>query len=205
MNTRVTNKKLVALLSIVVILLAGFLIFENSFVKTNQVTTSASNEIQLKWEEAVVNGVSNEEKELIVSFIDTFERAIAQKDTEKVLSFFSEPETDEEREDLDFILGSDYARDRAKPLARLFTTAGYNFDLSAHYVRKVSAQDANRQVVIDELRVIPSGGEFVGYSAKVSRLVVELRKTSHGYEIVRYYHEDIDQNVIKKYEGFIAK
>lgn len=205
MNTRGTNKKLVTLLSIMVILLAGFLIFKNSFIKTNQAITNTSNEIQLKAEEVVVNGISNEDKELIVTFIDTFERAIAQRDSDKVLSFFSKPETDKEREDLDFILGSDYARDSAKPLARLFTTAGYNFDLSAHYVRSVSAQGANTQVIIDELRIIPSGGEFVGYVAKVSRLVVELRESSHGYEIVSYYHEDIDKDAVKKYEGFTAR
>lgn len=158
-------------------------------------------QLQMEWREVVTTGVSNDEKERIISFVDTFERAIAQRDSDKVLSFFSEPETGEEQKELDFMLGSDYARDGAKPLARLFTTAGYNFSTSAHYVRNVGAQGANVRVILDELRVIPSGGEFVGYSANVARLVVELRETSHGYEIVHYYHEGKDG----KYEGFIAE
>lgn len=162
-------------------------------------------QLQLEWQEVVATGVSSEEKDRIVEFVDTFERAIAEHDSDKVVSFFSEPKTDEERQELDFILGSDYARDSAKPLPRLFSTAGYNFDLVAHYIREVSAQDANRRVVIDEMRAIPSGGEFVGTVANLARLVVELRATSHGYQISQYYHENVEEKGFKKYEGFIAK
>lgn len=166
-------------------------------------TQSSTNTTQLAMEyrEIVATGVSNDEKDRIVEFVDTFERAIAQRDSEKILSFFSEPETDEEQKELDFILGSDYARNGAKSLARLFTTQGYNFFTSAHYVRNVGVQGADVRVIVDELRIIPSGGEWVGYVANVSRLIVELRETSHGYEIVRYYHDDKDG----KYEGFTAE
>lgn len=169
----------------------------------NQVGTSE--QLLMEWREVTATGVGSEEKDRIVSFVDTFERAVAQRDTDKVLSFFSAPETDEERQELDFILGSDYARDGAKPLARLFTTAGYNFSLAAHYVRAVTAQGANTRVLVDEMRIIPSGGEWVGYIANVSRLVVELRETSHGYEITQYYHEKpLSERERSKYEGFIA-
>ncbi len=158
-------------------------------------------QLSMEWREVITTGVSNEEKDRIVQFVDTFERAIAQRDSDKALSFFSKPETDEEQSDLDFMLGSDYARDSAKPLARLFTTSSYNFSTSAHYVRNVGAQGANVRVIVDELRTIASGGEWVGYVANVSRLVVELRETSHGYQIARYYHE----NKTGKYEGFVAE
>lgn len=165
-------------------------------------TAIRTKQLQLKWQEVVAEGVSSEEKDRIVAFVDTFERAIAELDSDKTLSFFSEPATDEERQELDFILGSDIARDTAKPTAtRLFATSGYNYSLAAHYVRNVSAQGANRRVVIDEMRIIPSGGEFVGTVANVSRLIVELRATSHGYEIARYYHEGKEG----KYEGFVAE
>jgi len=163
-------------------------------------------QLAMEYREIVATGVSSEEKERIVEFIDAFERAIAQKDTEKVLGFFSAPETDEEKSDLDFILGSDYARNGTKSLARLFTTQGYNFSTSAHYVRNVGAQGANVRVIVDELRIMHSGGEWVGYIANVSRLVIELRETSHGYEIAQYYHEKpLSDHERSKYEGFVAE
>lgn len=191
----------------VVYALLGFLVLimlvkVSSFVKQRDIQAPTNTkQLSMEWQEVVATGVSSDEKDRIVEFVDTFERAIAQRDSEKVLSFFSAPETDAEQKELDFILGSDYTRDSAKPLARLFTTQGYNFSTSAHYVRNVAAQGANVRVVVDELRIIASGGEFVGYSANVSRLVVELRATSHGYEIARYYHDGKDG----KYEGFVAE
>ncbi|OGM02644.1 hypothetical protein A2115_00545 [Candidatus Woesebacteria bacterium GWA1_41_8] len=169
-----------------------------------QIPTNSS-QLAMEWSEVVATGVSSDEKDLIISFVDTFEHAIAQRDSEKVLSFFSAPETDEEQSDLDFILGSDYARNGAKSLARLFTTQGYNFSTSAHYVRNVGAQGANVRVIVDELRIMHSGGEWVGYIANVSRMIVELRETSHGYQILRYYHQDPSNNNNQKYEGFVAK
>ncbi len=189
-----------ALLGLLVLIILVNVIKPKIQTNTRNVSVVAD-QLQMEWREVIATGVSDNEKDRIIEFVDTFERAIAQRDGDKALSFFSAPETDEEQEGLDFILGSDYARDGAKPLARLFTTAGYNFSTSAHYVRNVGAQEANVRVIVDELRVIPSGGEFVGYSANVARLIVELRETSHGYEIVRYYHENKDG----KYEGFIAE
>lgn len=171
---------------------------DNLVVQTPAVT---SKQLQMEWSEISSEGVSSDEKDRLVEFVDTFESAIVQHDSDKVLSFFSEPETDEERQELNFILGSDYARDGAKPLARLFTTAGYNYSLSAHYVRSVSAQGANRRVLVDEMRIIRSSGEWAGTVANVSRLVIELRETSHGYQITRYYHDGEKG----KYSGFIAK
>ena len=169
--------------------------------QTDTQVTTPKDQLLMEWQEVVSTGMSSEEKGRIVSFVDTFERAIAQRDSEKVLSFFSAPETDEEQKELDFILGSDYERSGAKSLARLFTTQGYNFSTSAHYVRSMDVQGAKVRVIVDELRIIHSGGEWVGYIANVSRLVVELRETSHGYKVARYYHDKENG----KYEGFIAE
>lgn len=182
--------------------LLGLLCWAVLIKVTKSVTpsTQTTSEI-LEWREVVAEGVSSDEKDRIVAFVDTFERAITQRDSDKVLSFFSAPGTDAEQKELKFILGADLAQVGATSSARLFTTAGYNFDLVAHYVRNVSAQGADRRVLIDEMRIIPSGGEWVGTVANVSRLVVELRATSHGYEIARYHHEGKDG----KYDGFVAE
>ena len=173
--------------------------------QTDTQVTTPKDQLLMEWQEVVATGVSSEEKDRIVLFVDTFERAIAQRDSEKVLSFFSAPETDEEQKELDFILGSDYERNGAKSLARLFTTQGYNFSTSAHYVRNMDVQGVKVRVIVDELRIIHSGGEWVGYIANVSRLVVELRETSHGYEIMRYYHQEPTNNGDLKYDDFIAE
>ena len=196
-----------AFLAIIGLVCFVILVKITGFIKQPDVQNSTNpDQLLMEWQEVVATGVSSEEKDRIIEFVDTFERAIAQHDTDKVLSFFSAPETDEERQELDFILGSVYARDGAKPLARLFTTAGYNFSLAAHYVRAVAAQDASTRVLVDEMRILHTNGEgSVGYFAQVAHLVVELRETSHGYEIVKYYHENPFQNRVRKYEGFVAE
>lgn len=162
-------------------------------------------QLSMEWKEVTASGVNSEEKVRIISYVDTFEQSMAQRDADKVLSFFSAPENDEEHKELDFIRSSDIVRDAAKSSARLFSTAGYNYILSAHYLRAVAAQGANIRVLVDELRVIPSGGEWAGYTAQVAHLVIELRETPHGYQIVRYYHENASENTARKYEGFIAQ
>ncbi len=176
--------------------------------KQQSVTQGApvkTEQLQMGWQEVVAEGVSSDEKDRIVSFVDMFERAIAQKDSDKVLSFFAEPETKAEQDELDFILWRDVDPTGKQDSSRLFTTAGYNFNLSVHYTREVRKAGARVQVIVDELRVIPSGGEWAGYGAQVSRLIIELRETSHGYEIVRYYHQEPASNRDLKYEGFIAE
>lgn len=187
--------------------LVGFILLSKggTFVKQPD-TQSSTNQDQLlmEWQEISASGIGSEEKERIVSFVDTFERAVAQRDSDKVLSFFSAPETEDEQDDLDFILWRDVDPDSEQG-SRLFRTAGYNYSLAAHYVRSVAAQEAHVRVLVDEMRVIPSGGEWVGYAANVARLVVELQETSHGYEILRYYHETAPSNRTLKYEGFIAE
>lgn len=196
------NKAIIyALLGLVVVVLLIKVVRPEKQTDT-QIAQTPAKQLQMEWREVVADGISSDEKDRIVEFVDAFERAIAQRDSNKVLSFFSAPETDEEQKELNFILGSDYARDGAKsPAQRLFITTGYNYSLGAHYVRAVAAQGANRKVFVDEMRILPSGGEWVGTVANVSRLIIELRATSHGYEIAQYYHDDKSG----KYEGFVAE
>lgn len=196
------NKLTIAIaLALLGLLCWAILIKVSKSVAPSSQNTTEAKQLQMEWREVVAEGVSSDEKDRIVAFVDTFERAITKRDSDKVLNFFSAPETDAQQNELNFILGADLAQVSATSSARLFTTTGYNFDLVAHYVRNVSAQGEDRRVIVDEMRIIRSGGEWVGTVANVSRLVVELRATSHGYEIVRYYHEGKDG----KYEGFIAE
>ena len=189
--------------------LVGFIILvkASSFIKQPDVQNSTSpDQLVMEWREVTATGVSSEEKDRIVSFVGTFERAVAQRDSDKVLSFFSAPETDEEQKELDFILWHDIDPAGKQEGSRLFRTAGYNFSQAAHYVRDVAAQDANRRVLVNEMRILHTNGEgAVGYFAQVARLVVELRETPHGYEITQYYHENAPQNRVRKYEGFVAE
>ncbi|OGK49793.1 hypothetical protein A3A56_03860 [Candidatus Roizmanbacteria bacterium RIFCSPLOWO2_01_FULL_40_32] len=171
-----------------------------------QVAPATTEQLQMEWSEVTATGVGSEEKDRIVEFVDTFERAIAQRDSDKALSFFSAPETDEEQKELDFMLWRDVDPAGKQEGSRLFRTAGYNFSQAAHYVRGVAAQEANRRVLVDEMRILHTNGEgAVGYFAQVAHLVVELRETSHGYKITQYYHENAPQNSLRKYEGFIAE
>lgn len=199
--TKVNKSIIYALLGLVVLVLL-FKVARPEKQTDIQVAQTPAKQLQMEWHEVVPEGVSSDEKVRIVEFVDTFEHAVAQRESDKALSFFSAPETDEEQKELDFILGSDIARNDAKSSAqRLFTTTGYNYSLGAHYVRAVAAQGANRRVIVDEMRIVPSGGEWVGTVANVSRMVVELQPTSHGYEIIRYFHDGKDG----KYEGFVAE
>jgi len=173
---------------------------------TQNIPVTNTSQLKMEWRDIVAEGVSRDEADRIEEFIDTFESAISQRDSDKALSFFSAPESEDEQGELEFLLGEDLAtKSDPTPFTRLFRTAGYNFRYGAHYVRNVSAQGANRRVLVDEMRIIPSGGEWAGTVANVSRLVVELRTTSHGYQIARYYHESENPDSVGKYEGFVAE
>ncbi|MCB7372761.1 hypothetical protein LI003_22985, partial [Bacteroides caccae] len=64
--------------------------------------------------------------------------------------------------------------------------------------------DAHLRVIVDELRIIASGGEFVGYIAKVARLELILDKTAHGYKIAQYYFMDNPDHRATKYDGLTS-
>ncbi len=170
--------------------------------QTQQINTG--NEIVLEAQGISASGVSDDKQTQVVALTDTFENALQQRDAEKVMNFFSSPETKEEQSELDSILGVDLARVGVSNPARLFATQGRNFSVDAHYVRSVSRQGARVRVIVDELRIIPSGGEFVGYVAKVVRMALELDQTAYGYKIAQYYFTDNTNHRAAKYDGLTS-
>lgn len=181
----------------------GWLVAHRVTSQPQQVNTV--NEIVLEGQGVSASGVSDEEQTQIVAFVDTFESALQQRDAEKVMNFFSAPATKEEQSELDSILGVDLARvGVSDPTTRLFMTQGRNFSVNAHYVRSVSRQGARVRVIVDELRIIASGGEFVGYIAKVAHLALELDQTAHGYKIAQYYFTDNTDHRAAKYDGLTS-
>lgn len=181
----------------------GWLIAHRTTPRAQQENTQ--NEIVLEAQGVTTSGVSDNEQRQIVAFSDTFESVLEQRDAKRVMSFFSPPETKEEQLELDSILGADLARvGVSSSTTRLFATQGRNFSVDAHYVRSVSQQGAQTRVIVDELRIIASGGEFVGYIAKVARLSLILDKTAHGYKIAQYFFTDTTGHSATKYDGLTS-
>jgi hypothetical protein len=205
LNIMQKHKVLILLVATGLLLLGfsvGWLVAHRTASQTQQVNTMS--EIVLEAQEVNTSGVSSDEQTQIVAFVDTFESALQQRDAAKVMSFFSAPETKEEQSELDSIFGADLAHVGVSNPTRLFTTQGRNFSVDAHYVRSVSRQGARVRVIVDELRIIPSGGEFVGYIAKVARMALELDQTAHGYKIAQYYFTDNTNHSTAKYDGLTS-
>lgn len=126
-NTLQKYKAPVILVTFGLLFLLGLSVgwFGARFLSTNNKQTSTNNEIVLEAQGVSTSGVSSDEQTQIVAFTDTFESALQQRDAEKVLSFFSSPETKEEQSELDSINGVDLARvGVSSPTTRLFTTQG---------------------------------------------------------------------------------
>lgn len=199
-------KPLILLIVTGLLLLLGFSLgWLSSHSLSTKPQIGSNKEIVLEAQGVSASGISDEEQTQILSFVDTFESALQQRDAEKVMSFFSPPETKEEQSELDSIIGVDLARvGVSNPTTRLFTTQGRNFSVTAHYVRSVGAQGAQVRVIVEELRIVASGGEFVGYIAKVARLALILDKTAHGYKITQYYFTDTTKHSATKYDGLTS-
>lgn len=169
-------------------------------------SNTVQSETLLEFKPVETKGITEDEQKKIEEFIDTFEGYKFQKDPDKLLEMFSPSESREEQDVLDFILGKDYAFGNKKPLSRLFSTQGYNHSIGGHYIRSIK-KDGNPIVVeIDELRIFYTGlsEDFVGYSAEVVNMIIELEKNNGEYQIVKYYHAQPDDNLGSKYEGFTA-
>jgi len=168
-------------------------------------SNTAQSETLLEFRPVEAVGITETEQKKIEKFIESFEGYKWQKDPDKLLEMFTLPESKEDQERLDAILGKDYARGSAKPLSRLFSTQGYNHSIGGHYVRSIKKEGDSIIVTVDELRIFYYGlsEDFVGYSAKVVNLMFELEKSAAGYKITKYYHSD--NNLRPKYEGFIAQ
>lgn len=172
--------------------------------KGNSNTTQS--EILLEFKPVETKGITKDEQEQIEKFVDTFEGYKYQKDTDKLLAMFTLPETPEDQNDLDSILGKDYASDGEKPISRLFSTQGYNHSVGGHYVRSIKKDGNSIIVAVDELRIFYTGlsEDLVGYSATVVNMMIELEKNDGGYQIAKYYHAHPDDKLGSKYEGFVA-
>jgi hypothetical protein len=168
--------------------------------------TPKGNEIFLEFKPIVFQGITKNEQEQIEKFVNTLEGYKYQKDADGLLGMFSPPESKEEQDTLDSILGKDGAQGNTKPLSRLFSTQGYNHSVGGYYVRSIKKDGNSIVVTVDELRSFYTGlsEDFVGYSAKVVNMVIVLEKSDDGYQIVKYYHTSSDDKFGSKYEGFVA-
>lgn len=167
---------------------------------------TSPSEILLEFRPVAALGINEDEKEQIEKLVDTFERYKYQKNADKLLAMFTLPETPEDQNDLNTLLGKDYVQGSSKPLSRLFSTQGYNHSVGGHYVRSIKRDGNSTLIEVDELRIFYTGlsEDFVGYSAKVVKMMIELEKNNSWYQIVKYYHVQPDDKFGSKYEGFIA-
>lgn len=200
---------------IIIVIVMGILV-GYSFGRIHQKALSLGNllenqtlpsEILLKFKPVAALGINKDEQEQVEKFVDTFEGYKYQKDTDKLLAMFTSPEIPEDQNDLNTILGNDYTQDNSKPFSRLFNTQGYNHSVGGHYVRSIKKDGNSIVISVDELRIFYTGlsEDFVGYSAKVVNMMIELEKNDSGYQIAKYYHASPDDKFgTNKYEGFVA-
>lgn len=165
--------KLIILLFILIAAILGYSIGKYS----NYTTPTKGTQLNLPFEQVKVSGVDGAQQKQIEDFINKFYEYQQQKDIEKLLALFTPPANKQEQNDLDFLLG------------------GY-------YIRDITRHNDTVTVLVDEMRVIYSGGEYVGYSANIANLVLEIKQSKNELKIVKYYHAQA--NDISALEGFIA-
>lgn len=167
---------------------------------------TSQTEIFLEYKPVEAMGITEVEQKKIEKLVETFEGYKFQKDSDRLLEMFTPPESKKDWDTLNFILGKDYVRGSTKPPSRLFSTQGYNHSVGGHYVRSMKKDGNSIVVEIDELRIFYTGlsEDFVGYSAEVVKMMIELKEDDNGYQIVKYYHSQPDDKFGSKYEGFIA-
>lgn len=187
--------KIIIAICILITGLFGYFIGKN----TPPVSPPVNTQVNLPYEQIKVSGVDSTKQKQVEDFITLFYNHKHDKVTERLMSLFAAPATPEEQSDLDFILGKD-DKTNDKPLSRLFSTQGYEHTTSGYFIRDISLVGGDIKVSVDELRTFYSGGEYVGYTANVSSLIIELTSTSHSWKIARYYHKGTSG----KYEGFTA-
>ena len=191
--------KVIIAVCILIVGLFGYFIGKN----ISRVSPPANTQISLPYEQVKVVGVDSTKQKQIEDFIDLFYYHKQLKDVDNLLGLFTQPKTNEEQDDLDFVLGKDIEND-PKPLSRLFSTQGYRHTTSGYFIRDISLVGGDIKVSVDELRTFYSGMEYVGYTAQVSNLMLDIAQTSDGFKIARYYHKDL-QDTPDKYEGFVAR
>ncbi len=168
-------------------------------------------EIQINYQETVLNGVDEIEEEKIKEFIGTFEKYYSnstggfryRKSAKEMFSLFISPESKEEQEEVNGYLGDFGNRiGDDNDTTFLYTSHGYNHSHDMHYVRKIAKTSTIVKVYVDELRTYQyngATGELAtsGVTANIQSLIFELKKTPEGYKIAKYYHEGKNS----KYDG----
>lgn len=191
---------------IIVILLivtasTGYLLGLNRTGNSNYSPSPATPELNLSYRQIVTISVNGDQQKQIEDFIEQFEELLIKRDP-AVLDHFTPPANKQERDDLDFITGKDLPADNnGKVLPRLFTTQGFSNRTVGYYVREIHKEDSGIKVVEDEMRVSYSGGEYVGYTAKISSLIFEITEANGVYKVVKYYHNSQNGILKEKYDG----
>jgi len=194
--------------------LSGYLIASNRQYKAVvQVLDSSKDVIQaqeLILENPVikVNQINEKERKEIEDFVYSFEGFRQTKDVDKVISYFTPPISNEEKAELDFMMGKDLAIDNSKPLPRLFTTQLFNNSVAESVIKEISKSGDTITVAVDELRVSYSGlsepPAKIGYTAMIEACILELVRSNEGYKINKYYRQSPNKDMFLKYEGLYS-
>lgn len=191
--------KVIIAICILIAGLFGYVIGKNS----TRIVPTTNTQLNLSYEQVKASGVDSAQQKQIEDFVATFYDYLYEKDITKLLALFTPATTKEEQNDLDFLLGKDYAVGTDKPLPRLFSTQGYNYNVGGYYIRDITHHNDTTAVLIDEMRVIYSGGEYVGWSANIANLTLKINQNKSELKIVKYYHQQPNTKA-NKYNGFEA-
>lgn len=181
------------------ILIAGLFGYAIGKHFTSISPTNNATQLNLPAEQIKASGIDSTKQKQVEDFIDKFYDYQYQRNIDALLALFSPPSNNQEQDDLDFLLGKDYAQGDEKPLPRLFSTQGYGFRVVAYYVRAITTQNATTKVLVDEMRVMYSGGEYVGFSTNIANLTLEIEQTKTEQKVVNYNHTNTSN--AGKYEG----
>ncbi|OGG13792.1 hypothetical protein A2773_01560 [Candidatus Gottesmanbacteria bacterium RIFCSPHIGHO2_01_FULL_39_10] len=166
----------------ILILIAGLFGYAIGKYSTRIFPTTNITQLNLPYEQIEISGIDNIQQKQTEDFINKFYEYQQQKEIDKVLALFTPPANKQEQDDLNFLLG----------------TPKYNYTLGGYYIRGMERHNDTTTVLVDEMRVIYSGGEYVGFSANIANLTLETTQTQNGVKIVSYKHN----SKAGKYEGF---
>lgn len=140
------------------------------------------------------------EKE-IIDFIDKFEQSLISrqsKDAEYILSVYTEPKTDKEKSDLEFLKGDDVGWPSEE--LRMFSSSstGGNFKVIEYKINKITPIDQNYRVEVSQKVSSYSNAGKIGWGKEVWRnYIFEILKVGNNFKVDKYYWE----KVIDKYDS----
>ena len=191
--------EIAAPLGLIFLILFAVLLTQSVVGAASKIQTP-SNEIYLEYKTTKVTNVDAQTQKNIEVFIDTFYKYQQQREVDNLIGLFTPPSNQQEQDDLDFLLGKDLAGAGAKLQTRLFTTQGYNYTIGGFYIREINQQGGAINVLVDEMRTLYSGGEYVGYNASTTNKGFDLMQ-GQELKIIKYYDLQSSNN---KYSGFVA-